>query len=208
MADINSFIPPLERLASQFRKLPGVGKKSAYRMAFAVLDFTEEDAKEFAEAVVSAKQNITFCSVCQNISETEVCPICRDSKRNKNIICVVEDPRDVAAIIGINDFDGVFHVLGGLISPLEGKTPDKLKIKELLERINNFSTEEVNGIEIIIATNPSVEGDATAMYLSRLIKPFGIKVTRLAYGIPVGADLEYADEVTLSRAISGRSEMN
>lgn len=208
MADINSFIPPLERLASQFRKLPGVGKKSAYRMAFAVLDFTEEDAKEFAEAVVSAKQNITFCSVCQNISETEVCPICRDSKRNKNVICVVEDPRDVAAIIGINDFDGVFHVLGGLISPLEGKTPDKLKIKELLERINNFSPEESKNIEIIIATNPSVEGDATAMYLSRLIKPLGIKVTRLAYGIPVGADLEYADEVTLSRAISGRSEIN
>ena len=208
MADINSFIPPLEKLASQFRKLPGVGKKSAYRMAFAILDFSEEDAKEFAEAVVSAKQNITFCSVCQNISETEVCPICRDSKRNKNVICVVEDPRDVAAIIGINDFDGVFHVLGGLISPLEGKTPDKLKIKELLERINNFSSEETNGIEIIIATNPSVEGDATAMYLSRLIKPLGIKVTRLAYGIPVGADLEYADEVTLSRAISGRSEMN
>ncbi len=208
MADINSFIPPLEKLASQFRKLPGVGKKSAYRMAFAVLDFSEEDAKEFAQAVVDAKQNITFCSVCQNISETEVCPICRDSKRNKNIICVVEDPRDVAAIIGINDFDGVFHVLGGLISPLEGKTPDKLKIKELLERINNLSSEENDGIEIIIATNPSVEGDATAMYLSRLIKPLGIKVTRLAYGIPVGADLEYADEVTLSRAISGRSEMN
>ena len=128
--------------------------------------------------------------------------------RNKNIICVVEDPRDVAAIIGINDFDGVFHVLGGLISPLEGKTPDKLKIKELLERINSLSSEENDGIEIIIATNPSVEGDATAMYLSRLIKPLGIKVTRLAYGIPVGADLEYADEVTLSRAISGRSEMN
>lgn len=208
MADINSFIPPLERLASQFRKLPGVGKKSAYRMAFAVLDFSKEDAKEFAQAVIDAKQNITFCSVCQNISETEVCPICRDSKRNKNIICVVEDPRDVAAIIGINDFDGVFHVLGGLISPLEGKTPDKLKIKELLERINNLSSEENDGIEIIIATNPSVEGDATAMYLSRLIKPLGIKVTRLAYGIPVGADLEYADEVTLSRAISGRSEMN
>lgn len=208
MADINSFIPPLEKLASQFRKLPGVGKKSAYRMAFAVLDFSEEDAKEFAEAVIDAKKNIKVCSVCQNISETEVCPICRDSKRNKNIICVVEDPRDVAAIIGINDFDGVFHVLGGLISPLEGKTPDKLKIKELLERINSLSSEENDGIEIIIATNPSVEGDATAMYLSRLIKPLGIKVTRLAYGIPVGADLEYADEVTLSRAISGRSEMN
>lgn len=208
MADINSFIPPLEKLASQFRKLPGVGKKSAYRMAFAVLDFSQEDVNEFAEAIISAKQNITFCSVCQNISETEVCPICRDSKRNKNVICVVEDPRDVAAIIGINDFDGVFHVLGGLISPLEGKTPDKLKIKELLERLNNLLSENNDGIEIIIATNPSVEGDATAMYLSRLIKPLGIKVTRLAYGIPVGADLEYADEVTLSRAISGRSEMN
>jgi len=208
LADINSFIPPLERLASQFRRLPGVGKKSAYRMAFAVLDFSESDVAEFADALIGAKQNITVCSVCHNISETEICPVCRDSKRNKRQICVVEDPKDVAAIIGINDFEGVFHVLGGLISPLEGKTPDKLKIKELLERINGLLSENEDGIEIIIATNPSVEGDATAMYISRLIKPFGVKVTRLAYGIPVGGDLEYADEVTLSRAISGRSEIN
>ena len=208
MADINSFIPPLERLAFQFRKLPGVGKKSAYRMAFAVLDFSSEEVSEFAEALIGAKENITVCKVCQNISETEICPVCRDEKRNKKLICVVEDPKDVAAIIGINDFEGVFHVLGGLFSPLEGKTPDKLKIKELIERINNLLAENKDGIEIIIATNPSVEGDATAMYISRLIKPFGVKVTRLAYGIPVGGDLEYADEVTLSRAISGRSEMN
>lgn len=208
MADINSFIPPVERLASQFRRLPGVGKKSAYRMAFAVLDFSEEDVCEFADALLCAKKNIKVCNVCQNISETDVCPICSDVKRNKRLICVVEDPKDVAAIMGINDFDGVFHVLGGLISPLEGKTPDKLKIKELLDRLNKLLSESDEAIEVIIATNPSVEGDATAMYLSRLIKPFGIKVTRLAYGIPVGGDLEYADEVTLSRAISGRNEIN
>lgn len=207
MADINTFIPPLERLAAEFRRLPGVGRKSAYRMAFAVLDFTEEQAEDFADAILYAKKSIKNCSVCQNISETDVCPICSDAKRNKHLICVVEDPKDVAAIIKINEFDGVFHVLGGLISPLDGKTPDKLKIKELLSRINALSKDD-GETEIIIATNPSVEGDATAMYLSRLIKPLGVKVTRLAYGIPVGGDLEYADEVTLSRAISGRSEID
>ena len=208
MSESNSFIPTLENLAAQFRKLPGVGKKSAYRMAFAVLDFSDTEAKAFSDAITTAKKNITRCSICQNISDAPVCPICADRKRNRALICVVEDPRDVAAIVKISEYEGVFHVLGGLISPLEGKTPDKLKIKELLSRINGLLSEDENGIEIIIATNPSVEGDATAMYISRLIKPLGVKVTRLAYGIPVGGDLEYADEVTLSRAISGRSEIN
>lgn len=203
-----SYIAPLENLARQFRKLPGVGRKSAYRMAFAVLDFSENDATEFANAIISAKSTIKKCTCCMNISDTDICPVCSDIKRNKNLICVVEDPRDVAAILKINEFEGMFHVLGGLISPLDGKTPDKLYIKQLLERINVLLSETpAEKIEIMIATNPSVEGDATAMYLSRLIKPLGIKVTRLAYGIPVGGDLEYADDVTLSRAISGRSEI-
>ena len=203
-----NYIPTLENLAMQFRKLPGIGKKSAYRMAFAVLDFSENEAKEFSDAILAAKTKIMRCKVCRNISDTELCPVCADRKRNPNQICVVEDPRDVAAILKINEYEGKFHVLGGLISPLEGKTPDKLAIKELLARIDALSAEsEAGEIEIILATNPSVEGDATAMYLSRLIKPLGIKVTRLAYGIPVGGDLEYADDVTLSRALSGRSEI-
>ena len=204
-----SYIPPLEHLASQFRKLPGIGRKTAYRLAFAVLDFSESDVREFADAILAAKQKISRCRICQNISDSEVCPICADSRRNARQICVVEDPRDVAAIVKLNEYEGVFHVLGGLISPLEGKTPDKLTVKELLARVNGLAAEASDSaaVEIILATNPSVEGDATAMYLSRLIKPLGVKVTRLAYGIPVGGDLEYADDVTLSRAISGRSEM-
>ena len=204
----NSFIPPLENLASQFRKLPGVGRKSSYRLAFAVLDFSEKDAKEFSDAILSAKQKITRCKICQNISDSDICPICADRKRNARQIWVVEDPRDVAAIAKLGEYEGVFHVLGGLISPLEGKTPDKLTIKELLGRINELLADTSKEVpEVILATNPSVEGDATAMYLARLIKPLGAKVTRLAYGIPVGGDLEYADDVTLSRAISGRNEV-
>ena len=207
MSDINSFIPPLENLASKFRKLPGVGRKSAYRMAFAVLDFSDNEAKELIDAISDARKTIKKCSVCMNISENDICPVCSDTKRNKNVICVVEDPKDVLAIGKINEFDGVFHVLDGLISPLDGITPDKINIKQLLQRINDMLSSGVNAgdIEIIIATNPSVEGDATAMYLSRLIKPLEIKVSRLAYGIPVGGDLEYADDVTLSRALSGRN---
>lgn len=209
MPENNSFVRPLENLALQFRKLPGIGKKNAYRMAFAVLDFSDDEVNAFSEAILAAKKKIVRCNICKNISDTEICPVCSDTKRNKNIICVVEDPRDVAAIIKINEYNGVFHVLGGLISPLEGKTPEHLTIKELLARISDISagTPSAQDAEIIIATNPSVEGDATAMYLSRLIKPLGIKVTRLAYGIPVGGDLEYADDVTLSRAISGRNEL-
>lgn len=212
LSDNSSYIPSLENLASQFRKLPGIGKKSAYRLAYALIELSEKEVEDFAGAMISAKKGITKCSICRNISDSEVCPICADSKRNARQICVVEDPRDVAAIVKINEYNGVFHVLGGLISPLEGKTPDKLTIKELLARINSlYSKKDASGkdeeIEVILATNPSVEGDATAMYISRLVKPLGVKVTRLAYGIPVGGDLEYADDVTLSRALSGRNEM-
>ncbi len=212
LSDNSSYIPSLENLASQFRKLPGIGKKSAYRLAYALIELSEKEVEDFAGAMISAKKGITKCSICRNISDSEVCPICADSKRNARQICVVEDPRDVAAIVKINEYSGVFHVLGGLISPLEGKTPDKLTIKELLARINSlYSKKDASGkddeIEVILATNPSVEGDATAMYISRLVKPLGVKVTRLAYGIPVGGDLEYADDVTLSRALSGRNEM-
>lgn len=206
----NTFIPPLENLAAQFRKLPGVGRKSSYRLAFAVLDFSEKDAKEFSNAILAAKQKITRCKICQNISDSEICPICADRKRNARQICVVEDPRDVAAIAKLGEYEGVFHVLGGLISPLEGKTPDKLTIKELLTRVNDLladTSASHEKPEVILATNPSVEGDATAMYLARLIHPLGAKVTRLAYGIPVGGDLEYADDVTLARALSGRNEI-
>ena len=206
MADI-SYIPSIEKLAQCFRSLPGVGKKSAYRMAFSVLDMPKDKAEQFANAILEAKNNAKCCSVCQNISESEVCHICSDSKRNQNLICVVENPRDVNAIEKISEYKGVFHVLYGVISPLEGKTPEMIKIKELIARVNTLcaNTSDPSQIEIILATNPSVEGDATAMYISRLLSPFGVKVSRLAYGIPVGGDLEYTDELTLFRALEGRS---
>jgi len=204
----NTYVPSLERLASQFRRLPGIGKKSAYRLAFHVLELTDAQASEFASAILDAKKNITHCEICQNISDTKVCRTCADPKRDKHTICVVEDPRDVSAIERISEYNGVFHVLYGVISPLDGKTPDMLKIKELVSRVNELAKENPDvKTEVIIATNPSVEGDATAMYLSRLLEPFGVKITRLAYGIPVGGDLEYADELTLSRAIMGRTEI-
>ena len=207
MADI-SYTPSIERLAQQFRTLPGVGKKSAYRMAFSVIDMPEERAKAFADAILEAKKATKKCSVCQNISESDICHICASEKRNKNLICVVENPRDVNAIERIAEYKGVFHVLYGVISPLEGKTPEMIKIKELISRVNELCTQsEPKDIEVILATNPSTEGDATAMYISRLLSPFGVKVSRLAYGIPVGGDLEYADEVTLFRALEGRATL-
>ncbi len=203
-----SYIAPLERLAAQFRKLPGIGKKSSYRLAFHVLEMNDADVREFSLALTDAKKNVTRCKVCQNVSDGEICPLCSDSKRNKNIICVVENPRDVNAIERINEYNGVFHVLYGVISPLDGKTPEMLKIKELVARVTSLcETYSPSETEVIIATNPSVEGDATAMYLSRLLSPFGIKISRLAYGIPVGGDLEYADELTLFRALSGRQSL-
>ncbi len=205
----NGFVAPLERLAEQFRKLPGIGKKSAYRMAYHVLDYTKEEAEAFAKAILDAKELIFRCRICQNISDRDVCPICADGSRKKNLICLVEDPRDVAAIERLHEFDGVYHVLGGVISPLDGKGPDALTISELLERIAALRAEngEDYPIEVIAATNPNVEGEATAMYVSRLLKPQGVKVTRLAKGIPVGGDLQYADDVTLFKAIEGRVEM-
>ncbi len=200
-----SYTPSLERLARYFRSLPGVGKKSAYRMAFAVIDMNEETAKGFAEAILEAKTGSKACSICQNISEDDICPVCADSKRNKKKICVVENPREVNAIQRIGEYDGVFHVLHGVISPLDGKTPEMIKIKELVERVNLLCADnEPSSIEVILATNPSVEGDTTAMYVARLLSPFGVKVSRLARGIPVGADLEYTDEVTLAKAIENR----
>ncbi len=192
-------LEPLERLADMFRRLDGVGKKSAMRYAFCVLNFTDAEAEEFAEAVLSVKRDLMLCEVCQNISSSPVCPICSGVNRNKSIVCVVEDPRAVMAIENTGHFNGTYHVLHGAISPMKGVSPEDIKIKELLYRLNSEDVKEV-----IIATNPTVEGEATAMYLSRLISPLEVKVTRIANGVPVGGDLEYADELTLRRAIEGR----
>lgn len=191
-------IAPLAKLIEQFERMPGVGKKSAQRMAFYVLNLSDEKANEFASAITQAHEKIRRCSVCCNLSDGEVCAVCKSDARDKSVICVVEDPRDVIAIERTRDYNGSYHVLNGVISPLNGIGPDKLSIKELLPRIND-------GVkEVILATNPTIEGEATAMYISKLLKPLGVTVSRLAYGVPVGADLEYADEVTLSRAIEGR----
>lgn len=195
-------IVSLNELINQFSRLPGIGKKTAQRLAFSILEQPPERAKAFAEALVNAREKIHFCKVCQSLTDLEICPICSNEHRDKSVICVVEDPKDVMAFERTREFSGVYHVLHGVISPLDNITPDDLKIKELMARLG---TGEVK--EIIMATNPTVEGEATASYLSRLIKPMGIKVTRLAYGVPVGADLEYADEYTLARALEGRNEI-
>lgn len=199
---MSAMIAPLERLIEQFRRLPGIGYKTAVRLAFHVLETSKEEAAEFASAILDAKEQIGVCAVCQNISEKELCPICEDPTRDESIICVVEHSKDVSAIEKVKEFSGRYHVLGGLISPMDGIGPEQLKIGELLKRLNH---EDVR--ELIVATNPSLEGEATALYLSRLVKPLGIKVSRLAYGLPVGGELEYADEVTLSRALEGRREL-
>ena len=196
MAEIESLI----HLAEQFGRLPGVGRKSAMRMAYAVLDLDEEDATEFADAILEAKRKIHLCPICQNLTDRELCSVCDDEDRDRSVICVVEDARAVMSVEKVREYRGLYHVLHGVISPVNGITPDKLKLKELLARLDE------NVTEVIVATNPTVEGEATAMYISRLIKPLGIKVTRLAYGVPVGADLEYADEVTLFRALEGRRD--
>lgn len=193
---------PLAKLIEQFERLPGIGKKTAQRVAYFVLQLSADDAKEFAEAIVNAHDKIKYCKICKNLTDQDLCYICRNNSRDKSIICVVEDPRDVVALEKTGEFFASYHVLHGAISPLNGIGPDQLYIKELLNRIRS---EEIN--EVIMATNPTVEGEATAMYISKLLKPLGVKVTRLAYGIPVGGDLEYADEVTLSRALLGRSEI-
>lgn len=193
---------PLTKLIEQFERLPGIGKKTAQRLAYHLLSLDKSRAEEFAQAILDAKEKIHNCKVCQNLTDGELCPICANPARDRSLICVVEDPRDVIAFERTRDYNGTYHVLHGLISPMDGIGPDQLYIKELLLRINEGGVEE-----IIMATNPTIEGEATAMYLSRLLKPLGVKVTRLAYGIPVGGDLEYADEVTLCRALQGRSEL-
>ena len=198
------YIESLRLLAEQFARLEGVGKKSAMRMAFSILELNEEEAKAFSQAILDAKEKIHLCPVCQNLTDRDVCPICADENRDHSLICVVSDARTVLAMEKVREYRGTYHVLHGLISPMNGITPDQLKIKELLERVND-SENPVD--EVIVATNPTVEGEATAMYLSRLLKPLGVQVTRLAYGVPVGADLEYADEITLFRALEGRREV-
>lgn len=197
MAD---YVLPLQRLIEQFRKLPGVGNKSAVRMAFSVLNLPPEEIEEFADALLSVRQSIHTCKICCNLSEGEICEVCADEDRQKNIICVVEQPKDVMAVERIRAYRGQYHVLGGVLSPMNGIGPEQLHFHELLTRVQGGEVDEV-----IVATNPSVEGEATAMYLARLLSPLGIKVSRLAYGIPVGGELEYADEITLRHAIEGRS---
>lgn len=194
-------ITPLAKLTEQFQKLPGIGQKTAQRLAFYILSLSKEEAKDFADAIVNAKNTITNCPICQNITDSEVCPVCRNDKRDKTVVCVVETPQDVIAFEKMREYKGVYHVLHGVISPMDGIGPDDLKVRELLARV---SEGDIN--EIIMATNPTIEGEATALYLSKLLKPIGIKVTRIAYGIPVGGDLEYADEITLLRAFEGRRE--
>ena len=199
---MNYNIVPLTELINQFSRLPGIGKKTAQRLAYSILEQPPERAKAFADALVNAREKIHFCKVCQSLTDLEVCQICSDIQRDKSVICVVEDPRDVMAFERTREFRGVYHVLHGVISPLDNIGPDKLRIKELIARLNDGTVKE-----IIMATNPTVEGEATASYISHLVKPLGIKVTRLAYGIPVGGDLEYADEYTLARALEGRNEI-
>jgi len=194
------YIAPLERLIEKFQSLPSIGRKSAVRLAYYILEMEDEKAFDFADAIIQAKKVIGYCPICQNISDGDICPICADDQR-QNIICVVEDTKAVSAIEQIKEFKGYYHVLHGVISPIDGIGPDKLRIKELLARIDD------NTEEIIIATNPSVEGEATAMYLSKLIKPLGITVSRIAYGMPVGANLEYTDSITLLRALEGRKQI-
>lgn len=199
---MTEYILPLQQLIEEFSRLPGVGQKTAARYAFAVLDMTEEQAESFACAIVNAKKNVKECTVCGNLTDQALCSICADEKRNREVVCVVEDAKTLMAMEKVKEYNGTYHVLGGAISPMNGVTPADLRIKELLTRIGSGEIKE-----LIIATNPNIDGETTAMYLSRLIAPLGVRVTRLAYGVPVGADLEYADEVTLLRALDGRRDI-
>ena len=196
------FPAALENLADQFGRLPGIGGKTAQRLAFHVLGLPAEQVQEFAEAILEAKRTVHTCAVCQNLTDREVCAICDDPQRDQGLICVVAEPKDVIAMERSREFNGVYHVLHGVISPLNHVTQEDIRIKELLQRVA-----EGNVREVIMATNPDTEGEATAMYISRLLRPMEVKVTRLAYGVPVGSQLEYADEVTLSRALEGRQEI-
>lgn len=192
-------VAPLARLIEQFERMPGIGKKSAQRIAFHVLGMSEKEAKTFAQCIIDAKEKIHRCSVCGDLTDSELCPICDNITRDKSLICVVENPADVLAFERTREYKGVYHVLHGVISPINGIGPEELNVKSLVSRVASGEIKEV-----IMATDPTVEGEATAMYLSKLIKPFGVTVSRLAYGVPVGGDLEYADEITLQRAIEGR----
>lgn len=196
------FPAALQDLADHFARLPGIGGKTAQRLAFHMLGLPETEAKAFAEAIMEAKRTVHTCPVCQNLTDREVCPICDDEMRNRSVICVVAEPKDVIAMERSREFNGVYHVLHGVISPLNHMTQDDIRVKELLQRVAKGDVSEV-----IMATNPDTEGEATAMYISRLLRPMEVKVTRLAYGVPVGSQLEYADEVTLSRALEGRQEI-
>jgi len=198
-----SFFPPtFEALIDGFAALPGIGRKSAQRLAFHVLSLPEGEAEAFADAILEARKSVHTCPVCQNLTDAELCPICRSDRRDKTVICVVSEPRDVASIERSREYDGVYHVLHGVLSPMNHVGPDDLRIRELVDRVAAGDVREV-----IMATNPDTEGDTTAMYISRLLKPFHVTVTRLAYGIPVGSNLEFADDATLLRALEGRREM-
>ena len=196
------YSPSIEKLIESFERLPSIGHKTAARLAFHILNSSEEETNEFINSIQNAKKNLKYCSKCYNITDTDPCIICSNPKRDENIICVVEDVRDIIAIERTHEFKGVYHVLHGSISPMNGVGPDDIKIKELLSRIMNGNVKE-----IILATNPRVEGEATSMYISKLVKPLGVKATRIARGIPVGGDLEYTDEITLTKALEGRSEI-
>ena len=199
---MNFYGDPITRLIEKFASLPGIGRKSAQRLAFYVIGMDEKEVQELADAILSAKKDVKYCSVCCNLTDGDICPVCSSAKRDKKTIMVVENPRDLAAYERTKEYNGVYHVLHGAISPMSGITPSDIKLKELLERIQNDTPQE-----IILATNPTVEGEATAMYISKLIKPLGIKVTRIANGVPVGGDLEYVVQVTLARALEGRREV-
>ena len=199
---MRSFPAALERLSEQFARLPGIGSKTAQRLAFYMLGLPQEQAEEFAETILQARRTVHLCPICQNLTDQDVCPICANPERDQSLICVVAEPKDVIAMVRAREYTGVYHVLHGVISPLSHVGPDDIRIRELLERVQSGTVRE-----IIMATNPDTEGEATAMYLSRLLRGLGVKVTRLAYGIPVGSQLEYADEVTLLRALNGRQEM-
>ena len=199
---MSEYAPSIEKLIESFERLPSIGHKTAARLAFHVLDWNEEETNRFVSSIIDAKKNLKYCSKCFNITDNDPCQICSNPKRDETIICVVEDVRDVAAMERTHEFKGVYHVLHGSISPMNGIGPDDIRIKELLSRLMEGKVKEV-----ILATNPRVEGEATAMYLSKLIKPLGISVTRIAHGIPVGGDLEYTDEITLSKALEGRREI-
>ena len=199
---MTDYIESLQRLAEQFGRLQGVGRKTAMRMAFSVIELDENEAREFADAIIEAKTRIHSCPICGNLTDGDICYVCDDDTRDRGVICVVEDVKAVMSIEKVREYCGLYHVLGGVISPVNGITPDKIRFDSLVERVKEEGIKEV-----IIATNPTPDGEVTAMYISRALKPLGVKVTRLAYGIPVGGDLEYADEVTLGRALEGRRDV-